>query len=142
MPRQQPPLLEPQPSNGWSHLLVALPVPHDEPRNGPFPPGKLHCSLRYRYVDRVEFRHVMISWSYKTSAYFACCPMMSSFLAASSSLASSAARECCLQRSCVLFQLQSCVHPVEPCCDVPQFVVVILPVLLAELLCDAPPFAS
>ena len=36
MPRQQPLLLEPQPSHGWSHLLVALPVPQDEPRNGPF----------------------------------------------------------------------------------------------------------
>ena len=36
MPRQQPLLLEPQPSHGWSHLLVALPVPQDGPRNGPF----------------------------------------------------------------------------------------------------------
>ena len=64
MPRQQPLLLEPQPSHGWSHLLVAPPVPHDEPRNGPFPPGKLNCSLRYRYVDRVEFptRHDLLEF--------------------------------------------------------------------------------
>ena len=56
--------------------------------------------------------------------------MMSSFWAASAARDSS----CAVSRDLV----QSCVHPVQCCCDVPQFVVVILPVLFVELLEEFP----
>ena len=120
MPRQQALLLEPQPSHGWSHLLVALQwsiLVRDVLLQwsaicGTGSPGKLHCSLRYRYVDRVEFptRHDLLE--FQNICVFR---LLSSdeFILGSllilGFLSSSGLELCCLQRSCVLFQLQSCV---------------------------------